>query len=436
MPTTARKRRFSRRRSCYLGSHSRRSVCYEDEEKKVKEEEIPREFAEFIPAISARQARRFDASANFSAERKRFNVISVIKKGSVSWRYLMKCIALKLYTSVNNIFFKNITFIVALKIMFVSDYGLESRAWNVSSIVVGRARGIFTRIQNPRTNIKKTVSHMDIIILIEVLKRHFNNNRIINLNIARSIWINRFSQRAERERERERERDLCEGGSKQRRLPLLVYAREVIAETETYFADFDKSYFSEGLKNSTTAVYNKTNSNYKAAGLPNTNIRLTHNQKVSSFESGVGKSVEEPLEGITPPALTQSGSEAYLAIERIQGYNLTWKRIAAGFMYQEDGGSGRLSPSGQSMGSSIKFTLRKTRLPRHAACLLACVTQHHRWTCNDVLILDMKTKKFRESLKSYYKNVMIATPLIDVTGIVLIARLLSASKAGFLTASW
>lgn len=31
---------------------------------------------------------------------------------------------------------------------------------------------------------------------------------------------------------------------------------------------------------------------------------------------------------------------------------------------------------------------------------------------------------------------LIATPLIDVTGIVLIARLLSASKAGFLTASW
>jgi len=54
------------------------------------------------------------------------------------------------------------------------------------------------------------------------------------------------------------------------------------------------------------------------------------------------------LQGITPLALTQSGSEAYLAIERIQGYNLTWKRIATGFMYQEDGGSGRLSSSGPS----------------------------------------------------------------------------------------
>jgi len=31
----------------------------------------------------------------------------------------------------------------------------------------------------------------------------------------------------ERERERERERNLCEGGSKQRRLPLLVYERGV-----------------------------------------------------------------------------------------------------------------------------------------------------------------------------------------------------------------
>ncbi|KYM78515.1 hypothetical protein ALC53_11170 [Atta colombica] len=135
-------------------------------------------------------------------------------------------------------------------------------------------------------------------------------------------------------------------------------------------------------------------------------------------------------------------------------------------------------------------------------CLLACVTQHHRWTCNDERQKGIKTKKIheipfnqnfltafftpnkrtcrksherlkdehvvylsreitrdmitlpwirknsltcledrtidesRESLKSYYKNVMIATLLIDITGIVLIARLLSASKAGFLTASW
>jgi len=72
MPTTARKRRFSRRRSC---SHSRRSVCHEDDEGEGDEKEggeIPRELAEFIPAISARQARRFDARANFSAERKRW----------------------------------------------------------------------------------------------------------------------------------------------------------------------------------------------------------------------------------------------------------------------------------------------------------------------------------------------------------------------------
>ncbi|EGI57863.1 hypothetical protein G5I_14050 [Acromyrmex echinatior] len=136
---------------------------------------------------------------------------------------------------------------------------------------------------------------------------------------------------------------------------------------------------------STTAVYNKTNSNYEAARGFRISVitNITHNQKVSSFGSSgcrrprtsnfrtrtraESKSVEEPLQGITPLVLTQSGSEAYLAIERIQGYNLTWKRIAAGFMYQEDGGSGRLSPSGQSMGSSIKFTLQKTRLPRHAA---------------------------------------------------------------------
>jgi hypothetical protein len=37
-----------------------------------QEEEIPRELAEFIPAISARRARRFDARADFSAERKRW----------------------------------------------------------------------------------------------------------------------------------------------------------------------------------------------------------------------------------------------------------------------------------------------------------------------------------------------------------------------------
>ncbi|EGI57864.1 hypothetical protein G5I_14051 [Acromyrmex echinatior] len=435
-------------------------------EKEMKEEEILRELAEFIPAISARQARRFDARANFSAERKRwerntdqrgeescsrvgqrdFNVISVIKKGSVSWRYLMKRIALKLRPPIHfnkrllpfnvylsdcrcrmqtilhlrepeyvypNTFTKNITFIVTLKIMFASDdYGLESQAWNVSSIGVDsfglppkyfsspitllprkhrwrsyhwsghsyrptvfqvlsscpdekrrdklvrtkektrerdslgkresdcdqfafsnrqkkrqssfdetlrqvyrprlvsvglpsftemtmrdqstecewrghseRARGIFAGIQNPRTNIEKQMSRFsygDIIISIEVLKLHFNNNRIINLNISRSIWINRLSQcaralrvfcnnvssqmlrcrgmfelKTERsgtivadaearavqatgsippvyreggtkrkiERERERERDLYEGGSKQRRLPLLVYAR-------------------------------------------------------------------------------------------------------------------------------------------------------------------------------------------------------------------
>ncbi|EZA55477.1 hypothetical protein X777_04271, partial [Ooceraea biroi] len=68
------------------------------------------------------------------------------------------------------------------------------------------------------------------------------------------------------------------------------------------------------------------------------------------FSSSITRPAEEPLRGITPPALTQSGSEAYLAFarERIQGYGLTWKRIATGFMYQEDGGSGRLSPSGRS----------------------------------------------------------------------------------------
>lgn len=71
------------------------------------------------------------------------------------------------------------------------------------------------------------------------------------------------------------------------------------------------------------------------------------------------KSAEEPLWGTTPPALTRVVVKRILR-ERIQGYGLTWKRIAAGFMYQEDGGSGRLSPSGRSMGSSIKFTLRKT----------------------------------------------------------------------------
>ncbi|TGZ46253.1 Uncharacterized protein DBV15_11475, partial [Temnothorax longispinosus] len=46
-----------------------------------------------------------------------------------------------------------------------------------------------------------------------------------------------------------------------------------------------------------------------------------------------GKSGEKPLRGITPPALTRSGSEAYLA-------ESAFRRIAAGFMYQEDGGSG------------------------------------------------------------------------------------------------
>lgn len=54
-----------------------------------------------------------------------------------------------------------------------------------------------------------------------------------------------------------------------------------------------------------------------------------------------GKSAEEPLRGITPPALTRSGSEACLALART--HSGLWpdveKRIAAGFMYQEDGGS-------------------------------------------------------------------------------------------------
>lgn len=44
----------------------------EEEEKEEKEEKIPRELTEFIPAISARRARRFDARADFSAERKRW----------------------------------------------------------------------------------------------------------------------------------------------------------------------------------------------------------------------------------------------------------------------------------------------------------------------------------------------------------------------------
>lgn len=38
----ARKRRSSRRRSCYLGSHSRRSVCREMKEETEVKEEIPR----------------------------------------------------------------------------------------------------------------------------------------------------------------------------------------------------------------------------------------------------------------------------------------------------------------------------------------------------------------------------------------------------------
>lgn len=63
---------------------------------------------------------------------------------------------------------------------------------------------------------------------------------------------------------------------------------------------------------------------FRCYRLLNTNIR--HTQRVSSFErvSAVadkqfpdadtrGKSAEEPLRGITPPAFTQSGSEAYLA---------------------------------------------------------------------------------------------------------------------------
>jgi len=37
-----------------------------------EEKEIPRELAEFIPAINARRARRFDTRANLSAERKRW----------------------------------------------------------------------------------------------------------------------------------------------------------------------------------------------------------------------------------------------------------------------------------------------------------------------------------------------------------------------------
>jgi len=39
---------------------------------KEEEEEIPRELTEFIPAISARRARRFDARTDFSAKRKRW----------------------------------------------------------------------------------------------------------------------------------------------------------------------------------------------------------------------------------------------------------------------------------------------------------------------------------------------------------------------------
>ncbi|KYN34282.1 hypothetical protein ALC56_11389 [Trachymyrmex septentrionalis] len=321
MPATARKRRFSRRRSCYLGSHSRRSVRREDEDGgeggEGEEEEIPRELAEFILAISDP---RGEKSCSRIGQRD-FNVISVIKNGSVSWRsYLMKRIALKLRPSIHCIF-QNITFIVALKIMSVSDdYGLESQAWNVSSI--GESDCDQFAFSNRQ---KKRQSSFD------------ETGTIVADAEARAVQATGSIPPVYREggtkrkidRQRERERDLCEGGSKQRRLPLLVYARPILIRGT-----------------SATAVYNKTNSNYAKV----TEIRIsviTHNQKVSSFG---------PLQGITPLALTQSGSEAYLAIERIQGYNLTWKRIATGFMYQEDGGSGRLSSSG--------------RLPRHAAILI------------------------------------------------------------------
>lgn len=45
--------------------------CLPRDEMKEKEE-IPRELAEFIPAISARRARRFDARTDFFAKRKRW----------------------------------------------------------------------------------------------------------------------------------------------------------------------------------------------------------------------------------------------------------------------------------------------------------------------------------------------------------------------------
>ncbi|CAL1676591.1 unnamed protein product [Lasius platythorax] len=74
------------------------------------------------------------------------------------------------------------------------------------------------------------------------------------------------------------------------------------------------------------------------------------------------KSAEEPLRGITPPAFTRSGSEACLALART--HSGLWPDVEEDRRRIYVPRRRRIlpfkSPSGRSIGSSIKFTLRKT----------------------------------------------------------------------------
>lgn len=111
----------------------------------------------------------------------------------------------------------------------------------------------------------------------------------------------------------------------------------------------------------------------------------------------------------TTCALTRSGSEAYLALAR-ETHSGLWpdveKRIAAGFMYQEDGGSGRLSPSSRPMGSSIKFTLRKTT-----------ALSRQRWQRAESSHRNFHRKPIAETIRACHSGARI--PLQDVNGILI-----------------
>ncbi|KYN20854.1 hypothetical protein ALC57_06760 [Trachymyrmex cornetzi] len=186
-----------------------------------EEEEIPRELAEFIPAISARQARRFDARANFSAERKRwernFNVISVIKNEKLLPFnvYISDCrcgiqtiLHLRepeyIYRSLRQVYRPRLVSVglSSFTEMTMRDQFTECE-WRGHS---ERARGIFSGIQNLRTNIEK--------ILIE--ERHWRK--------AHETGVPQYNGR-----------NLC------------IIAHDVIAESTRVTRIFDEHVFPENV---------------------------------------------------------------------------------------------------------------------------------------------------------------------------------------------